>query len=135
MISRRLDALRYVPEAATIVMADRTRLAVHNLARVLDGAAVRLDETLQTHANTQDWHATCKIPDRIVGYAAVRTGMTRPRRDDQVADAQVGKVFRRELVVTKDSDLGTEDTERLVQIPGERVEIVDQESFDRGSVR
>ena len=57
--------------------------------------------------------------------------MSRPWGNHQRLDPQIGEILRRDGVVSDDSDICTNEAQRLVEVPGERVEVVDHQHFDR----
>lgn len=59
--------------------------------------------------------------------------MSWPWRNHQRPDLQFGKVLRGNGVVSDDNDISTDEAQRLVEVPGERVEVVDHQNFDRTS--
>ena len=93
--------------------------------------AEHVNQTLQTHTNAKHGYSTHEILDGILRDPRVRQGVSRSRGDDQVLDVEFWKVFRGDSIVSDDRDRDTKEAYVLVEVPGEGVEVVDQEHFDR----
>lgn len=57
--------------------------------------------------------------------------MSRTRRDDEGLDVELGKGGGGYGIVTDDGDARAEEGKLLVEIPRERVKVVDQQAVDR----
>ena len=82
---------------------------------------------LQSHAHTEYRNFAREEPDRLPADARICPWMSWTRRDDETLDVKVRKGRRRNRVVANDGHIDTEECERLVEVPGERVEVVNHE--------
>jgi len=57
--------------------------------------------------------------------------MSRSRGDDKILDAEFWEFFGGDGIVPDDRDRDTKEAYVLVKVPGERIEVVDQQYFDR----
>ena len=82
------------------VVLHGARLAVHDLARNVDDAAVRGVHALQAHADAEDGDLARVRLDRGDGNAAVAQRVARARRDDEVCQVRgLGLELDRKSVV------------------------------------
>lgn len=95
-----------------------------------DGAAVYVDYTFETHANTQDGDLACKIAYGVAGDARVGGGVSGTGGDDEGLDGELGEGGSGYGIVADDGDVCTEEAELLVEIPRERVKVVDEQTID-----
>lgn len=56
--------------------------------------------------------------------------MSWPWGNHQRPDLQVEEIIWGDGVISDDDDISADEAERLVEIPGERVEVVDHQDFD-----
>lgn len=92
---------------------------------VPDLPAISIHETLQPHTNAKNWDACFEIADRIARDARVGDGVTRARGDDQGTNLEEGKAGRIDGVVPDDGHVCTKECEVLIEVPSERVKVID----------
>lgn len=91
---------------------------------------MEVDEALQTHANTQDGDLPGEVLDCLLRDSRVGLGVTGTRGDEQEVELQQWEVLFDDRIVSDDGDPRAEQAQLLVQIPGERVEVVDHEDIE-----
>src|ERR1700761_643548 len=89
--------------------------------------------TFKTHTDAKNRDATSEMTDGIARYARVCDGVTWARGDDKRANLEQRDAFRWNSVVTNDGDICAKEGEMLVEIPSERVKIIDHEDVERTS--
>lgn len=57
--------------------------------------------------------------------------MTRTRRDDEGLDVELGQGCSGYGIIADDGDVCTEEAELLVEIPSERIKVIDEQTIDR----
>lgn len=87
--------------------------------------AIDIDETLQAHTNTKDWHTPCEMADCIAGDTRVCVGVTWARGDDEGTDVEEGKGVGIDCVISDDGHVCTKECEMLIQVPSERIKVID----------
>jgi hypothetical protein len=153
-----LDALGNILEASPVVVPDSTDFAVHDLPRVSirsyqswaskastvrtnrklgvrfndspDGTTIHINDNLQAHTHTEDRDLPCKVLDGIGRDTRVGLRVTRAWRNNKMLDLELREKGGVDSVVADDCDLGTRKTELLIEIPGERVKVVDHENIE-----
>ena len=95
-----------------------------------DGTAVDVDDALETHADAEDGDFAGKVANGIARDARVGGGMTRTGGDDETLYVELGQRCGGDRIVANDGHVGAEETELLIEIPRERVEIVDEQTID-----
>src|ERR1700722_15202310 len=116
-----------------LVVMDAAGLAVHDSGRAHDVSAERLTDGLVAETNTQERHLTRETPNYFHAHAGV-FGESRTGRDDHVFDAfcgglcgdSVADLIERNLIVTAHFKLGAELAEKLRQVVGKRIVIIDE---------
>jgi len=92
--------------------------------RIPDLPAIDIHEAFQTHTNTKDWHASCKVADCIAGYAGVGVGVTRARGDDKGANLEEGKGIGIDSIISDYVYVCTKKNEVLIKVPSERIKVI-----------
>jgi hypothetical protein len=100
------------------------------LIGLLDCATVDINETFQSHTNTKDRNLAGEIPNCILGYTRVRERVTGTRGNDEGVNSELREQVWRYRVIANDGYVGTSKTELLVEIPGERIKVVDHEDIE-----
>ena len=100
---------------------------------IRDLSAENIDQALQTHANAQNGDFSHEVCDGSLRDTRVRLWVSRSRGDHQRLDLQIGEILWGDGVVSDNDDISTEEAQRLVEVPGERVEVVNHQHFDRAS--
>ena len=101
--------------------------------RLPDLAAIDIYETFQTHANTEDWHASCKVADCIAGYAGVGVGVTGSRGDDEGTNLEEGKGIGMDGIISDYVYVCTKKTEVLIKVPSKRIKVIYHKHVQRTS--
>ena len=96
-----------------------------------DRTAVYVDDALETHADAKNGDLASEVPDGIARDARVGGGVARTRRDDEGLDVELGQGCGGYGIVADDGDARTEQGELLVEIPRERVKVIDEQTIDR----
>ena len=94
-------------------------------------SAENINQTLQTHANAQNGDLAHEVRDGGLRHTRIRLRVSWSRGYHQRLDLQIGEILRRDGVIPDDNHFRTEEAQRLVEVPGERVEVVDHQHFDR----
>src|SRR5215469_5676956 len=126
MVPSHLARLRHPgKERARIVLHERG-LAVHEPVGAHDLAAENLDDRLVTETYPEHRNASGELADHVHRYAGVarRPG---PRRDAQVRRRERARLRWRQSVVAMHLHFGAEHEERLDQVVGEGVVVVDEQ--------
>jgi len=92
-----------------------------------------INQTLQTHANAQNWDLAHEIRNGSLRHTRIRLRVSWSRGDHQRLDLQIGEILRGDGVVPDNNHFRTETAQRLVEVPGKRVEVVNHQHFDRAS--
>ena len=130
MVSDGGDALRNVLETSSIVVAHTRGFAVHDLARISNITSMEVDEALQTHADTKDGNLASEVLDCLLGDTRIGLGVAGTGGDEQKVDLQQGEVLFDDGIVSDHGHPRAEQAQLLVQVPGERVEIIDHEDIE-----
>ena len=132
VVAAGLEGIREPLEEPAPVVADRARLAVHELAGVADFAAADLDERLVAEADAERRRRRQQSLDdrrrRARGGRAARA-----RRDDEVGGSEPLRLVGVELVVPEHHDLCSERAEQVREVVREGVVVVDQEDHGAAS--
>ena len=86
---------------------------------VRDLSAENIDQALQAHANAQNRDLAHEICDGGLRHTCIRLRVSWSRGDHQRLDLQIGKILWGDGVVSDNDDIGTEEAQRLVEVPGE----------------
>ena len=95
-----------------------------------DCTTVDIHDDLQAHANSEDGYLAGEILDGVPGDARVGLRVPWARRDDEMVQLEERETGGADGVVAGDRDLCAAEEKLLVEIPGERVEIVDHEDIE-----
>lgn len=90
-----------------------------------DLPAIDVYETLQAHTNAKDWYTPCEIADCIARDTRVCVGVTGARGDDEGTDVEEGKGVGVDGVISDDGHVSTKEGEMLIQVPSERIKVID----------
>jgi hypothetical protein len=101
--------------------------------RIPDLSAINIDEAFQTHANTEDRHASCEVADCIAGYAGVGVGVTGARGDDEGTNLEEGKGIDIDGIISDHVHVCTEKTEVLIEVPSKRIKVIYHKHVQRTS--
>ena len=91
-----------------------------------DVASKDVYQALQAHAHPQNRHLPRKVLDRLTRNARICRRVPGAGRDDERVEPQEGKCYSGNGVVADHRHVCPEEAERLVDVPGKRVEVVDQ---------
>ena len=100
-------------------------LAVHDLARASDGAAVGVADALVAQADSQCGRRRAEPAQDIVGDAGLLR-RARPGGDDDLLRVHVRDLLQRGLIVADHLHLGPQLAEILIEVIGEAVVVVDE---------
>jgi len=128
--ARGLEGLRDPGILAVAGVLHRTRLAVHQPRGVHDGAAEAGGQRLVAEAHAEQRSLAEGVPDELHRQPGVF------RSTGSGADHHVGRVQRVaacevDPIVPDHVDVGAEHHQRLGQVPGEGVVVVDDQQHDR----
>src|SRR6266550_2131506 len=127
VVARGLGRVWHPDEDALAVMSDERGLSVPRLRSPDDRRTERDRRALESEADAQRRDAALGSLAHQRGRAAGRLGPARPRRDDEAVGARVERRRERRIVGAQHHDLGAERTERLREVVGERVVVVDEQ--------
>jgi len=82
-------------------------------------------EALQAHTDAQHRNASCEIADRIARDARVGDRVAGARRDDKGTDLEEREAVRFDGVSSDDRHVCTQKGEVLIEVPSERVKVID----------
>lgn len=102
------------------------RLAVQDFPSHVDPAAKAGNDALLAHANPKHGNFTAKILDGRLADTRVSVWMARPGADNQLSRLLCDQFLQGDFVIAVDGDGRTLQDEVLVDIPGERVIVIDQ---------
>src|SRR5690606_18248966 len=102
------------------------RLAMHQPACSHHFAAEHFHQRLVTEAHTENRNDAGKLLDHAHRDAGLAR-RARPRRDAQVRGLELARGCRRDLVIAIHQHVGAEHHERLYEVVGERVVVIDQQ--------
>ncbi len=130
MITPRLEPLRHAAEQPLGVVRDGRDLAVHQATGAHHLAAEHFDQGLMTETDAEYRQAACESLDHAHRDPRVarRTGA---RRDHQMGSAECQCLLHGDHVVAMHLHLRAQYQERLHQVVGERIVVVDQQHFRR----
>src|SRR6266567_6195738 len=127
MVARGCHRHRETLKDGSVVVNDRTGLAVHEMRRSNHVAAEGFADGLVSQANTEKWNFACKVADQIDADAGL-TRCARPRGDDYAFGPHVLDLGHCYLIVAANLHFGAQFAEVLHQVVGERVVVVEYEN-------
>lgn len=90
---------------------------------------------LLSHAHTQHGHLSRKVPDGVSAHAGVGLWVSRAWAYDQLCGILGNEVVEGDFIVAEDGNVCALEDEVLVDIPGERVVVVDKHQVAGGLER
>src|SRR5262245_56328143 len=124
VIARGWKRILEAREQPTPLMNDLARLAVQDALGAHDLAAVDVAEALMSEAHAQHRHAAREALDHVVGHPGLARRLGSGRNDEPVGMLALQGVGR-DLVVTIDARVAPQIAQRLHQVVGERVVVID----------
>ena len=122
------EALRDAGEQAAPVVVDRAQPAMHDLGRMVDGAAGDLGERLMAEADAEHRHLGALERLQRDADVALVLGAPRAGRDHDVVHRQRRELLPRQVVVAHHDRLVAVDlAQQVEEVERERVVVVDQE--------
>jgi hypothetical protein len=88
-------------------------------------------EALQAHTDAQHRNASREIADCIARDARVGDRVAGARGDDQRTDLEEWEGVRLDGIISDDGHVCTEKGEVLIEVPGERVKVIDHKHVQR----
>lgn len=92
----------------------------------------KLRVNLQAHTNSQDRDLAGEVADDIAADAGVGLRVARTRADNDLGGILLGQFLHSDLVVSEDMNSGTGKHKVLVNVPSERVVVVNEDQIGCG---
>lgn len=86
---------------------------------------------LQSHANSQDGDLASKVSDSIPADTAVSRGVTGTGADDELRWLLGNELVESNLVISENVHGGTLENQILIDVPGERVIVINHNQVRR----
>jgi hypothetical protein len=94
---------------------------------------MEIHKTLQTHAYPQHRDLALEIFNGSFGNAGICLRVPRARGDDEGLDFELGEQRRRDGIVPDNGNVCAKQRYLLVEVPSERVEVVDHQNIELAS--
>jgi hypothetical protein len=88
-------------------------------------------EALQAHTNAQHRNAACEVADRIARDTGVGDRVTRAWGDNEGTDLEEREAVCFDGVISDNGHVCTDECEVLIEVPSERVKVIDHKHVQR----
>lgn len=114
----------------SIVLQDRS-FSVQDFTRNVDLATKHRDNALMTHANPKHRYLPTEMLNRGLADTCISVRMARARTDHQLRGLLGNQLLQRNLVIAVDRDGSTFEGQVLIDVPGERIVVVNKNDIGR----